>query len=88
MTNVKAQSSNECQSPNAKTELQRKISDIESLGFDLSFRFCHLTLSCSSILDCLIAIPSPDAIEGVGHQGLFLRIGRCCGKKGELGGGR
>ncbi|MGD8984855.1 MAG: hypothetical protein PVI53_12570 [Desulfobacteraceae bacterium] len=43
MTNVKAQSSNECQSPNAKAELQRKIFDIESLGFDLSFGFCHLT---------------------------------------------
>jgi hypothetical protein len=37
MTNVKAQSSNECQSPNAKAELQRKLFDIESLGFGLSF---------------------------------------------------
>jgi hypothetical protein len=43
MTNGKGQSSNECQSPNAKAELQRIIFDIESLGFDLSFGFCHLT---------------------------------------------
>jgi hypothetical protein len=43
MTNGKGQSSNECQSPNAKAELQRIIFDIESLGFDLSFGFCHLS---------------------------------------------
>jgi len=43
MTNVKAKSSNECQSPNAKAERQRKIFGMEALGFDLSFGFCHLT---------------------------------------------
>ena len=45
MSKLKAQVNDKAQMP--KPELQRKVFDIASLGFDLSFGFCHLTFSIS-----------------------------------------
>lgn len=43
---------------------------------------------CSAILDRFISIPFSDVVQGPGHLGLPLPVRRCCGEKGELGGGR
>jgi hypothetical protein len=46
MSKLKVQMNAKVQMP--KPQLQRKILDIESLGFDLSLGFCHLTFSISA----------------------------------------
>jgi hypothetical protein len=43
---------------------------------------------CPAVLDHLLSIPLPDAIEGLGREGIFLRDRRPYGEERELGGGR